>query len=217
MGIPTHPLLPAHHRGSLSPWGARRGCVRWMFQEAISVGRVEQGLWASGGHRDSGGLARVLLQSREGDFVEKDILEWEPTGFRGKRPLGELGRAGRDLGVPPEEGDGGRVCPPPQGLPAAVGLRGVPQRFDCSTCLSQTVSIDESSAGCELCRVCTSKRVPEAAVTVCQRPGASAAGSRRLKAGKSKVEVPAIGFGESPLAALQRAALAASSRGGEDS
>ena len=144
--------------------------------------------------------------------MEKDILEWEPIGFRGRRPLGELGRADRDLGVPLEEGDGGRVCPPPRGLPASP----VGRRFDCSTCLSQTVSTDESSAGCELCLVCTSKRVPEAAVTVRQRPGASAAGSRRLKAGKSKVEAPAIGFGKSPIAALQTAALAASSRGGED-
>lgn len=47
--------------------------------------------------------------------MEKGILEWEPTGFRGRRPLGELGRAGRDLSVPPEEGDGGRVCPPREG------------------------------------------------------------------------------------------------------
>ena len=90
-----------------------------MFQEALSVGRLEQGLWASGGHRDSGGLAQVLLQSREGDLVEKDILEWESTAFRGKRPLGELGRAGQDISVPPEEGDGGRVCPSPRGLPAS--------------------------------------------------------------------------------------------------
>lgn len=43
--------------------------------EAISVGRVEQGLWSLGG------LARVLLQSREGDLVEKDILEWESRGL----------------------------------------------------------------------------------------------------------------------------------------
>lgn len=53
MGIPTHPLPPARHRGSLSPWGAGRGCVRWMFQEAISVGRVEQGLWSLGSLLDS--------------------------------------------------------------------------------------------------------------------------------------------------------------------
>lgn len=132
--------------------------------------------------------------------MENGLLEWEPAGFRGRRPLGELGRAGRDLSVPLEEGDGGRVCPPPRAPclscgPAAVCPRSVRQRFHYSTCLSQTVSTDESSAGCELCLVCTSNRVLEAAVTVRQRPGASAAGSRHLKAGKSKVDVPAIGFG----------------------
>ena len=55
--------------------------------------------------------------------MEKDILEWEPTGFRGRRPLGELGRADGDLSVPPEEGDHERVCPPPRGLPASPAGR----------------------------------------------------------------------------------------------
>ena len=213
-----HSLPPAHHRGSLSPWGAGRGCVRWMFQEDISAGGVEQGLWASGGHRDSGGITRVLLQSREGDLVEKDILEWESTGFGVGRPLGELGRAGL---VSPRSGRWWKSAPCPPGLPASSAGRLPSARGASPSALIVAPACPRQSAlmnraGCESCLVCASNKVPKAPVTVCQRLGASTADSHHLKAGKSKVKVPAVGFGESPLAALQTAALAASSRGGEE-
>ena len=38
----------------MSLWRGR-GCVRWMFQENVSEGEAEQGLRASGGHRESYG------------------------------------------------------------------------------------------------------------------------------------------------------------------
>ena len=125
------------------------------------------------------------------------------------------GRAGQSwLSVPRMRETVEECALPPPGLPASPAGRLPSAQGASPSALIVAPACPRQSA--LMNQVLAVNRALYVRGTECQRLGASTADSHHLKAGKSNVKAPAVGFGESPLAALQTTALAASSRGGEE-
>ena len=125
------------------------------------------------------------------------------------------GRAGQSwLSVPRMRETVEECALPPPGLPASPAGRLPSAQGASPSALIVAPACPRQSA--LMNQVLAVNRALYVRGTECQRLGASTADSHHLKAGKSKVKAPAVGFGESPLAALQTTALAASSRGGKE-